>query len=563
MKRLLAASLWAHAALLFLVLVALLPFARPGTVFFADEGSALAQAKQLADGNGWSRSRSFSEADPDNKSFPLFNSVGGDRVVPLGQHPTYALAVEPSFAAGGKAGAALLSIVGLTAAALLGALVGRRLRPGVEVAALWAIGASSPLFLDGYLVVAHTLAAAFAAGVALAVLRYLDRERRTVMAAIAVVCAGVTGLLRNEGILFAAAVGITLLVVGVRRRDRAVVVLGVLVGAAAEGSRLADAVLRSHVVHLGNAAQFGVAAQGSWLGSHVQSTFVTLLLPSYGKFDLGDVLLVIAVACALVAAVIARRRPDDRSGLMLFGGLAVALLAARLVVTPAPVPGLFLACPLLGVALVLSTKRVLTRPNLAVVGTAALVFAGAVLLTQYSGAGGREWGWRYFSLALPIVVPIALILVVDGAARISERDRRIAGRLLVALCALIGVLAFLALREVRRDDRQIVDGIRATYLATPAEDGGKPVVVTTQAGTVDRFSWEHIDETRWLAVDTDNLALLGGFLDRMRELGVGEITFVTANADRDRPIVAAHGDLITQRTLPDEHVVMTIRLHHP
>jgi hypothetical protein len=419
------------------------------------------------------------------------------------------------------------------------------------------------LFLDGYLVVAHTLAAAFAAGVALAVLRYLDRERRTVMAAIAVVCAGVTGLLRNEGILFAAAVGITLLVVGVRRRDRAVVVLGVLVGAAAEGSRLADAVLRSHVVHLGNAAQFGVAAQGSWLGSHVQSTFVTLLLPSYGKFDLGDVLLVIAVACALVAAVIARRRPDDRSGLMLFGGLAVALLAARLVVTPAPVPGLFLACPLLGVALVLSTKRVLTRPNLAVVGTAALVFAGAVLLTQYSGAGGREWGWRYFSLALPIVVPIALILVVDGAARISERDRRIAGRLLVALCALIGVLAFLALREVRRDDRQIVAGIRATYLATPAEDGGKPVVVTTQAGTVDRFSWEHIDETRWLAVDTDNLALLGGFLDRMRELGVGEITFVTANADRDRPIVAAHGDLITQRTLPDEHVVMTIRLHHP
>jgi lipoprotein signal peptidase len=527
-------------------------------VFFADEGSALAQAEQLADGDGWSRPLSFPRADPERTSFPLFNSVAGDRVVPLGQHPAYALAVEPWYALAGTTGAALLSIVALTVAAVLGACIGRRLRPGIEVPALWAIGVSSPLFLDGYLVVGHTIAAALAAAVALAVLRFSDGEQRAAMGAVAVGFAVGTGLVRNEGILYAVAVGVTLVAVGLRRRDRPVVALGALVAAGAEGSRFADALLRSHVVHLGS-AQFGVAAEGSWIGSHAQSTFVTLFLPSYGKFDIGDVLLIIGVVCAIVAAVIARRRPEDRNGLFLFAGLAVGLVVVRLFFTPAPVPGILLAFPLLGIAAALANRRVLGRPNVGALATAMALYAGAVLLTQYAGAGGREWGWRYFSLALPVVVPLALIAIVDGAARISERDRRMAGRLLIALCAAIGVLAFLSLREVRHDDRQIVDGIRAAYQAAPAADGGKPVVVTTQAGTIDRFSWEHIDETRWLALDLKDRSQLAAYLNRIAKLGVGQVTFVTTHLDEDEPFIAGQGEIVDKRVFPDDHWVLTVR----
>jgi hypothetical protein len=285
-------------------------------------------------------------------------------------------------------------------------------------------------------------------------------------------------------------------------------------------------------------------------------------LPSYGKFDVGDVLLILGVVCAVVAAVIARRRPEDRSGLLLFAGLAVGLVTARLLVTAAPVPGLFLACPLLGVGLALADRRTAKQPQMAMLGAVTLLFAGAVLLTQYEQAGGREWGWRYFSLALPVAAPLALIFIVDGAARISAADRRLAGRLLVALCAAIGLLAFLTLREVRADDREIVEGIRTAYQSTPAADGGKPVVVTTQAGTVDRFSWEHIDETRWLIVNPDDRSQLGPFLDRIAALGVGQVTFVTSNIDADRTFIEAHGTVVAERALPDEHRVLTVQLRH-
>jgi hypothetical protein len=132
--------------------------------------------------------------------------------------------------------------------------------------------------------------------------------------------------------------------------------------------------------------------------------------------------------------------------------------------------------------------------------------------------------------------------------------------MLVGLCAAVGVFAFLSLRAVRDDDRQIVDGIRAAYQATPAADGGKPVVVTTQAGTVDRFSWEHVDETRWLALDVKDRSEVTLFLNRIAKLGIGQVTFVTTHLDGDRPVVLEQGDIVAERRLPDDHWVLTVHL---
>jgi hypothetical protein len=192
-----------------------------------------------------------------------------------------------------------------------------------------------------------------------------------------------------------------------------------------------------------------------------------------------------------------------------------------------------------------------------------VLFAVAVLVTQYSGGGGREWGWRYFSVALPVVIPLALLVIVEGGQRLVARDRVVLGRLLVAVCLAVSVLAVLALRQTRTDNREIVDGIRASYTATPAADGGKPVVVTTQWGTIDRFSWDHVDETRWLVVSPDNRSHVGLFLDRIARLGVGQITFVTTNIDADLPYVTAHGEVVGERSLADGHRVLTVRLRPP
>jgi hypothetical protein len=563
MKRILGAPLWCHAAGLLLVLLALLPFARTDTVFFADEGSALAQARQLADGDGWTRPLSFPEADPGNKSFPLLNgTVVGDRLSPLGYHPTYSLALEPWYTVTGRTGGALLSITGLVVAAYLAGRLTRRLRPGLEVAAFWAVGAASPLFFDGYLTVAHTLAAAAAAAAALAIVRFLNREQRPVMLTVAGASLIAAGLLRNEAVLFTGAIGIVLLVEGLRWRDRPVLGLGVVLGVAGVATRAGEAAIRSQVLGT-SVSQFSVASEGNWISHHADGAFTTLLLTSYGNFDLGDICLMLGVTCAFAAAVIARRRPDDRSGLLLFGGLAVALLAARLALTPTPVPGILWACPLLGVATVLISKAVIAGRPIRILLGATAVFALALLATQYSGGGGREWGWRYFSLALPIIIPIALIAIVDGAARLSSSDRRVAGRLLVGLCVLVSISAFLALRDTRSDNRAIVDGIRAAYEATPAADGGKPVVVTTQWGTIDRFNWDRVDQTRWLVIAPTDRSQVAVYLDRIAMLGVGEVTFVTTDIDEDLPFVTAHGDVVADVSLPNDHRVLTVRLRRP
>src|SRR4051812_20774278 len=98
LKRVWAAPLWVHAVGLGIVLVALVPLAKPDAVFFPDEGSGLAQAQQLADGDGWSRDPSFPAADPEFATYPIMNSPTANRIVPLGQHPAYALVVVPWYA---------------------------------------------------------------------------------------------------------------------------------------------------------------------------------------------------------------------------------------------------------------------------------------------------------------------------------------------------------------------------------------------------------------------------------------------------------------------------------
>lgn len=545
-----------------MLLLVLVPLSRPDTVFFADEGSALAQAQQLADGEGWTRPLSFPAADPDGLSYPLFVAdVRGDRLAPLDHHAVYALMLVPWYAAAGETGAVLVSVFGCVVAAWLAGCIVRRLRPGLEVAALWAVGAASPLCFDGYLVVAHTLTAALAAGVALALLRCLDGERRTMMIATASALAFGGGILRNEALLFAAAVAVVAFLVGARSRDRWVMAFGVGVGSAAVAARVAESVVRARIFGGGAATQFTVTTdEGGWIGHHLSGAFVTLLLPSYGDFGAGDMALIVGVTCAVGAAVVARRRPDDRSGFLLFGGLAVVSLAVRLALAPGPVPGVVWACPLLGVGAVLANRNALHKRASTMLVILVGLFAVAVLLTQYAGGGGREWGWRYFAMALPIAIPIALIAIVDGAARLPSADRRLAAQMLVAVCALVSVLAFLALRTTKDDNRQIVEGIRAGYQATPAADGGKPVVVTTQWGTIDRFNWDQVDDTRWLVIAPTDRSQVAVYLDRIATLGVGQLTFVSTNIEEDLPFVTAHGDVIAEHSYPDNHRVLTVRL---
>src|SRR5690349_20478429 len=138
LRRIAQAPLAAHAAALAIVLVALLPIIGTTGQFSADEGAAIAQARQLSRGDGWTVPDSFSQADPDGSAFPYeLSSHGGDRYAPFSKHPVYPALLAPADRVLGNTGMLLWSIGGTVAAAVLTALLARRLDPALAVPAFW------------------------------------------------------------------------------------------------------------------------------------------------------------------------------------------------------------------------------------------------------------------------------------------------------------------------------------------------------------------------------------------------------------------------------------------
>ena len=102
MKRLWDTPLWAHAAALAIVLLALSAVVGTDDSFSADEGAAVVQARTLARDGTWIRPHPLPAVDPPARMYPLENSgVGPDGHAPFVRHPLYALLLAGVDRAGG------------------------------------------------------------------------------------------------------------------------------------------------------------------------------------------------------------------------------------------------------------------------------------------------------------------------------------------------------------------------------------------------------------------------------------------------------------------------------
>ena len=82
-----SAPLWAHAFLLLIALLAILPFTETGPVWLADEGGMRLEAELLADGEPWALERPFADLDPEEITVPIESStINGDRYTPFAKH---------------------------------------------------------------------------------------------------------------------------------------------------------------------------------------------------------------------------------------------------------------------------------------------------------------------------------------------------------------------------------------------------------------------------------------------------------------------------------------------
>jgi len=548
-----------HGPALLLILVLIFPLVAVESVWSADIGARLYQAKTLLETGGWIAVHPLPRVDPEGLYFPLHlsDATGAAfRYVPYPKHPllVWITAAEYQLALrlpGNPDTNIVASVVGLHTLSTFAAAVGTarlvaRSRPRLAVPALWFTGLISPLFVDGFVGHAHSLAAALFVWAAVLILEFTEPlPPRTTSDVSRLVAAGLLIALacaiRTEATLLGVAMATGLLVAGRNRPSRnrwnlaAVVVAMTTVSAT-----VADRFMLPETIGPANPAHGGDPWGG--LIGRVEGVQRTLFSPGGSRADL--LILVAAVLVLVAGSVVGRRRADAYPEILLVTA-AVAATARVLQGEMVLIFGLVLASPLLVVGLTRLGRAAWTTPEHRFHVTTLALFAAAVVITQYRYGGGAEWGGRYFAVGLPFAIALA-IPGLDAALRTVPTSRV---RRLVVLAVLPAVVLNLAglhgIRESRIRTAALVDTVAEvtatlrlrnasvtdeSAMAEPGSEAAERPIVITTVPAAGRLSWSELDNGRWLLVDKGELEPVAS---RLYDLGVRSWILLTTDVDEE------------------------------
>jgi hypothetical protein len=483
-----------HTALLATVLLAILAFVNNGQVGFPDEGIYSAQVDNLSRGS-WSAPIPAKDIDPDGRHIAAVGSaIVGDSFIPYSRQALYPLVLLPAFELGGVAGMLVVSTFGTVVAALAAALLARRIDPSLGIAALWLAGIGSPLLFDAYFIVGHSLAAALAGMLAVALCAVLD-DRRTVWLWAVVPLAIALTLIRSEGLLVVLGLGIVAGLAAFSRRPRpAIEWRTAMIGAALVFSGAATYLINLRIT----AAIVGTGAGGALIADRdsdaLSSAWVSLLRPWDVDNRLASPQATLMTAGTVLAIVTYRLLPRFRvlsMGLLLMAAGAAVVLAAG---DPDLISGLLPVFPAAVVGIGLLERLDFRQPVvLRVLATSALVAAG-ILATTYGSGGGVEWGGRFFHVLIPFLVAPAVLGISHARTSLPAMQYRVAGVALLVMVVALGSVAVRTNRESRVFARTIVDGTM-TFVE---ERGGKPTpalaVAPLGASGAGRLFWMQLGE---------------------------------------------------------------------
>jgi hypothetical protein len=491
--------LWAHVLLLAAVLLGLLAFLDNGTVGNADEGAVLAQARILQQHGEWGMHSPTASIDPTGRWFPIdLTERVGDEWFPYTKHTIYPRLVAVVEEHGGLGGVLALHVLGVVATAAAAAVLARRIARGWERLTLWTVGLATPLLFDGYWVIAHSLAAAGAVVAVIGVLMAL--ERRPVTGS-ALACAAVlwTVMLRSEGTLFGLAVTLGLGVAWLVRRTPRSLGLAAAVFLTTAIGYLGDAQLERLARGGAATTPFHIQDKQGFLAGRVNGAWNTLLSPVLGNDRFAAIAALAAAALGATAWAYLRFRPAEVGTIRIAAIASAALWVGRIALGGSLVPGLLIACPIL-VAAAFSFRRSVLSEQWRLMLVVCGLYAAGVFATQYGAGGSGDWGGRYLHLAVPILVPVALLTIGAATASLEPRLRRaLVGSLVVSSLAL-STVAVVAIRDMHDITREAVEGVHDVAMTTrEARSAGGPVVITDNLA-FGRFSWAYVTTQRYLAV---------------------------------------------------------------
>lgn len=519
LRRAWAAPLWAHAAVLAILLLALLPVMLPQSAFTEDEGAYALQVRSLENGS-WAYQYKAAPFDPDGRWFPVKGSSENDgRFYTYIQHPAYPLLMRAAAAmVGTTLGLHLIAMLGAVGAAAAAWLLAGEIEHVLRRPAFWVV-AGSPVLVNGMLPWAHAPSAALA-GFAVVAAAQISRRGLTPGNTLGVVAALVGGvLLRSEGVVFAGALATAVAAMRFRRGGfwSALVSFGVLAGAGAVAVVAERAWVRSIAGgafdNLG--ARESTADATAYLRGRLDGAFHSLF-QAHDEVSAASlpVLAVLGLVAGLGYVALRRWRPTSRRDVVLMVAGAVLLYGLRLATHPTEaVTGLFSAWPLAALGLLLVSWRQ-RQPTvdlcLLVLGT----FGAGVLATQYQEGGGLEWGGRFFS---PATVPLAVVATAAIAHRLRSAPVGARRSTTVAVAGLAVASALFSIATVGAA-RAAQDRLIAVALRHPAT-----VTVTTVA-VYPRLAWRTHDRLSWMLTDDEGLPEL---LRTLRAEGVVDVALVT------------------------------------
>ncbi len=522
-----------HAVALCIVLLALIPILGGNGLFSADEGAGVLQAKVLAETGQWRLPHPLPEVDPTGEHFSLHLSVGNeDGYVLISRKPAYtALLASAWKVAPSPMLLMALSAIGTVFAAVGSALLSRLVRPDIDVLVLWGVGLVSPLAFDSQLIIAHSVAAGFAAFAAVFLLRAAQGGsvlRSWLPAGLAL--AGLV-MTRTEGIIAAVALCGALSLIGMVRKDRRELFVGLAGGVASSVAYLIDRALAAAVqgsVTVGVSGTNVSTPRTRNFDSQLEGLNRTWLWARSGGIAPADYLLVLAIALIGIALVLVRRpHHHDLAGRLAVVGAVLGV--TKFLADPAVViPGMIFAFPVMAFG-VLTMRRSIASGVGAVLLVASAVFAVGVAATQYREGGSAEFGGRYFAVALPFIAPLLFAAIVDRLSTVSHAARQ---RLVVAV-ALVSITTIcsglLGLAGSQNHSADLVAAVDVT-MNELADDTGLPAVVLTTQNPVGRFVWDQQDDGVILLVAADEL---DDFATRLERVGTNRFGLVTIDPEGD------------------------------
>jgi hypothetical protein len=528
----------AHAAVLVCLLVAVAGWVGTSTSWTSDEGSTIHQVRTL-DAGSWRLAHPLPAADPVGANYPLDGADWGSRgVAPLARHPLYPAMLLPLYQLAGIAGLVGASLAGTVLAAVaaghLAGLVAARLqRP-----TFWLVGLASPAFFYGFVVMAHTLAAAAGLGAAASILaagRATARVRRWSLVGAACGLVAVCVALRTEGVFLgpALAAGVVVAGTGLGYSRLARATVGSALVASAAAALLADRLwVRSILGTIEPRPTDLFASAGhrtSWLGDRLNGLRVSMLRPSIDTSAGAVLLLSVSALCLVLAVVILRRARSDQAlaaKLVAVAGVAAGL---RLVVAPADaVTGLLVAFPTLWAGLALLPAKSARSPVPCFLLVSGGVAGTGVATTIYREGGGLEWGGRYFLVAALLLTPVAVAGLVHVAERLVDgRERVLAVAGLGLLTAALSWQGVTTIDDFHRDGRLETELVNRAAASLGDEH---PVIVATGPAMA-RVHYTGFSEQRWLGATVDR-PYDASLVQRLRSAGIAHFVFLTTEPDR-------------------------------